>query len=169
MKRWLIFLVVLLNGCTKVPPSALQPGLQFFTDIDEVRFVCSRSFHGEIEIVVRRPYHSPQAPPELRATINTPGKKPSDSETKHTEKKISEELFAELRSYVTRKDLIEHSLVESPVSTDGSLWILEGRKGDFVISHRRLNPLYGSDAAFVAIGMRLLDIADISIPKKELY
>jgi hypothetical protein len=139
-------------------------------DIDEVRFVCSRSFHDEIEIVVKRPSWEPSGAPMLIATIYpVPRWRGEKREPIELKKKISEEIFAELRNYVTRQDLIEHSLTESPISTDGSMWLLEGRKGDFVIQHRRLNPVDAPDTAFVAIGKRFLGLADISIPKKELY
>lgn len=130
MKIISLIVVLLMAGCAKVPPSRLQPGLQFFVDIDEVRFVCSRSFHDEIEIVVKRPNWEPSRAPMLVATIYpVPRWQGEKREPIEVKKKISEEVFTELRNYVTRQDLIEHSLTESPISTDGSMWPLEGRKG----------------------------------------
>jgi hypothetical protein len=170
MKKSLLILVLLLSGCSKIPPSALQPGLQFYTDIDEVRFVCSRSFREGIEIVARRPYRQPKAAPQLIITrYPMPSKAGEQPPPIEVTKKISEEAFTELRGVVTRQDLIEHSLIESPISTDGSLWSIEGRKGDFVIKLERRNPLQIPDLAFVTVGKRFLDLAGISIPTSELY
>ena len=50
-------------------PSQLQPGLDFFQDIDEVRLLYLRSFHDEIEIRIYRPYMQPNAAAELSAVI----------------------------------------------------------------------------------------------------
>src|SRR3954454_19686724 len=46
---------------------AQQPGLSFFTDLDEVKFSCYRSFDGSIEITVTKSYFEKGKPPELIA------------------------------------------------------------------------------------------------------
>lgn len=150
--------------------SALQPGLAFFSDLDEVKFTCYRSFDGSIEIAVRKPFLQKEKPPELYAIQRLPGKGPDGMpRIQEKRKTVSEEVFRELQSLVLRQDLIDRSLLGSEVSTDGSTWLLEGKKGDFVISHRRLNPVYMKDKIYVVIGFRFLELADITIPDDKLY
>ena len=159
---------ITLRNVGRPPSSSLQPGLSFFQDIDEVRFVYSRSFDGGIEITVRRPYLRPKDPPVLDATISQPSK-PEAERYIHTEKIISEEIFTELRGFVVRQDLIERSIVEPVGGADGSTWILEGKKGEFAVRHVRWCPQSRGDKVFVAIGKRFLDLAEIKIPDDKFY
>ena len=159
-----------LRDAKPIYHSQLQPGLEFFKDLDEVRFVCDRAFDGSVEITVRKPYLLKGKPPELFCVQRFPGEGP-DGKPRIEEKTkiVSEEVFRELQDFVLRQDMIDRSLPGSPVSTDGSMWLLEGTKGDFVISHRRLNPIYLKDKTCVAIGLRFFELAGIEIPECKLY
>lgn len=154
---------------SKIPlpaPAPLQPGLGFFQDIDEVRLLYLRSFHDEIEVRINRPYLRPDAPAELHAVITRSTR--TERKVVHSfEKKLSEEVFAEVRQYVSREDLIQRSATHEELGLDGATWYLEGRKGDFIIQHRRWSPQ--NDPAFLAIGKRILTLAEIKLSDEDFY
>ena len=146
---------------------AQQPGLAFFTDLDEVKFTFYLRFDS-IEITARKPYRKKES--LLVAVQRFPENGPDGQpRVERSEKLISPEVFLELQQLVLRQDLIDRSLVGHDIACDGSSWILEGRKGDFVISHYRESPVVTKDKIYVAIGLRFLELADIKIPDDKLY
>ena len=148
-------------------PSPLQPGLGSFEDLDEVRLLYLRSFHDGIEVSVRRDRYKPHQLAMLSAIVTRTTRE--KSEVVHSiEKSVPHSVFDELKSYILRQDVMQRSLAEADGGMDGSTWYLEGRKGDFIVRHRRWSP-WESDPTFVAIGKRFLEIADIRIPEDELY
>ena len=148
-------------------PAPLQPGLDFFQNIDEVRLLYSRSFHDEIEISIRRPYIRPDAAAELSVVVTRSTR--TERKVVHSfEKKVSDEVFEEVRKYILRQDLIRKSALSGEIlRLDGATWILEGRKGDFIIQHRRWSPQ--DDPEFLAIGKRLLILAEIKLSDEDFY
>lgn len=83
------------------------------------------------------------------------------------EKKVSDEVFDEVRQYVLRQDLIYASVSGGRIGLDGATWYLEGRKGDFVIRHIRWSP--SNDSEFLAIGKRMLTLAEIELRDEDFY
>jgi len=157
-----------LHDVGRPPSSSSAPGLAFIREFDEIRFLYLRSFDPQIEIIVRRPSLKKDKPPLLRASV-VQQRMPEGQGISTSEKEISEKVYRELTAYVLREDLIERSLVEREGGADGSTWILEGRKGQFIVRHVRWCPPYYGDKTFVAIGKRFLELAEIKIPDEKFY
>lgn len=161
----------------RLTESEREPGLEGFHDLEYVKFTLERAFHPAIEITAYpnvsypgydRRFDTPFL--EIRKTVY-------DAEASHF-KVVSEERveitlseFSELEALVARQDMFDASYTgtESMLTTDGSWWILEGKKADLVIQHKRRNPLDYPELKIVTIGLRFLELADIELSDDEIY
>lgn len=161
-----------VHGPIRVMNSGREQGLVMFKDLEYVKFSLHRAFHEYIEITA-----FPHQPYQLDSSAFLQiDRKFHDGESREqherTEVEISIEEFLELESFMTRQDVFEVSYIGTDMATtDGSWWVLEGKKKDLVIQHRRRNPLNSSypEPVIVAIGLRFLELAKIRIPKDEIY
>lgn len=153
-----------------VPYSSPQPGLEAFRDLDEVAFYLHMSMHRRIEIRVTRPQSHLKQPVEL--SVQTYVFWPEHAQDEFRSEPCSMDVLRELEGYVLRHDMFARSLLGSlEGATDGSAWVIEGRKGDLVLRHRRLNPTWEDDPddICVMIGKRMLDLAKVDYDADELY
>lgn len=152
--------------------SEREPGLVEFRDLDEVKFTYLRAFHDKIEISAFSQGPNWKNPEPYIETTRTSYSRGPDQPPKieYSSEQITAELFEELAAFVTREDMFDISYAGTDIGyTDGSWWILEGRKKDLVIEHRRRCPLQIPEKKIIAIGLRFLEIADIDIATDEIY
>jgi len=142
--------------------------LSNITEFDDVRFVYERSFHDKIEVVVTREKRSDGV--NLRV-ITWPMDKKSGKYLSPTlaELSVSETAFIKLCAQLSRGVMLSKSLEKQTESLDGSDWLIELRKGGLRIGQSRHSPNTEHDTEFRMIGLQILSLAKIEIPKEALY
>ncbi len=170
MNRWLIIFLLSISYVSQLNADTVS-GFAMIKNIDkfdDLRFVYQRSFHDKIEVVVTREKRADGI--NLRVLIW-----PMDPKSgkylspKLAESSVPDSIFNGLVASISRLDMIAKSLETQQEGLDGSNWLIELRKGGMRIGQFRHSPSIESDNEFRMIGLRILDLANIQIPKEAIY
>jgi len=163
----LVLFFLAAASCTKVD----QPGEDTSGGLE---FEISRTFHAPIRFSFFAGSHRPLA--HLRAEIYAGKGGYAWGEIERVvERDISKQAFRELYRKAQGLNFKRILDADQPIGMDGSNWTMKLEKGGCTIVLNIWSPTTFDEGGergledFVAIGKRLLDLAEIEIPEDEFY
>ena len=134
-----------------------------FGENEIYRFTWLRTFHHPIAI--RITHTSEQTILEAVELSGAGGYKPGQI-FRRTKKQLSSSQWEDLLSAIYKATFWNVSASEPSGGLDGARWVFEGRRG---LIYRVVDRWSPDDGEFRRLGLTFLDLAQWSVPDKELY